>query len=96
LQRIAFLTEDPADNNRPVLGLADLYKAKVPNGALPSPTVTETMNLDGADQKAKISAAIAKWIGSDQTKGLLNDPFGLPIGLNIQRPAPATATAPAS
>ncbi len=96
LERIVALTEDPSDADRPVLGLADLYKAKVPNGAVPSPSVTEAVNSTTPDQKARVSTAIAKWIGSDQTKGVLNDPFGLPVGLNIQRPAPTTSTAPAS
>jgi hypothetical protein len=96
LERIAALIEDPADGEKPVYGLKDLFTAKVANGAMPAPSITELIASTAPDQKAKVNAAIAKLIGVDQTKGVLNDPFGLPIGLSIQRPAPATSTAPAS
>jgi hypothetical protein len=102
LERIVILTEDPSDADHPILGLVDLYKTKVPGGAAPSPSVSEAASMAtpdakaAADQKAKIAVAITKWVGSEQTKGLLNDAFGLPIGLGIQRPAPPPSSAPAS
>jgi hypothetical protein len=87
MERIAALVEEP---------LTALLKAKVSNATPPAPSVMESLTSTAVDQKGRVNAAIAKWIGADQTKGLLNDPFGLPIGMGIQRPAPTTSTAPAS
>lgn len=88
LERIVLLTEDQ---------LGALYKAKVPNGQPPSPSVADTMLSGGTDLADKVAAAVARWIGSEQTKGVLVEPFGLTPGLNIQRSAQAgPTTAPTS
>lgn len=96
LQRIVALVEDPSDGEKPVAGLKDVFLKKVPDGKVPAPTVMEAVASTAPDQKTKVDAAVAQWIGAGQTKGVLTDAFGLPIGLGIQRPAPATASAPAS
>ena len=45
----------------------------------------------------KVNAELAKWIGSAQAAGYLNDaPFSMPRNLNIKWAAPATSSAPAT
>ncbi|HOB73053.1 MAG TPA: hypothetical protein PKG54_00880 [Phycisphaerae bacterium] len=85
LERIVLMVEPP---------LGNLCKAKAPNAALPSPSLSDTV-LSTAGPQARVSEIIAKWIGSGQTKGVLNEAFNLPVGLGIQRPA-STTTTPAS
>jgi hypothetical protein len=86
LERIVLLVE-------PALGT--LCRAKAPNATLPSPGLADLVTSNAGPQ-ARAAEIIAKWIGAGQTKGVLNDAFNLPAGLGIQRPAPTTATAPAS
>lgn len=81
--------------------LIQAFKAKVPAGTVPDPTVTKVMaewKDTDPTRATKLTEAADKWIGSGSTPGVLNPPqaFGLPVGLGIKRPVPATQTAPAS
>ncbi|GMV97453.1 MAG: hypothetical protein HRF43_01070 [Phycisphaerae bacterium] len=90
LERAAMLAEEQ---------LTALYKAKLPNGPVPEPSVTKAIHETGAKQGPAMTAAVEKWIGSGSTPGVLNPPaaFGLPVGLGITRPPPpATSSAPSS
>lgn len=73
--------------------LAQLTSAKAPNAKPPAPSLADQV---AGNQKAKMAQTVTMWIGSGQTKGVLNEAFNLPPGLGMQRSAPATAPAPAS
>ncbi|HSW46120.1 MAG TPA: hypothetical protein VLM89_11185 [Phycisphaerae bacterium] len=77
--------------------LEALAKASDRNVKIPEPTVRAAMLGGTENRHNKMTAALNLWIGSGQTQGVLNNPpFSFPVGLEITRKQPATATAPAS
>ncbi len=76
--------------------LEKLVKAADRNAKTPNPTVWNALATNASDRETKMTEALAQWIGSGQTQGVLNQqPFGLPVGLGIKWKTPSTATAPA-
>jgi len=76
--------------------LEDLVKQAQPDVKLPSPAVRIAMLEDGDARYEQMKQSLMGWIGSAQTRGVLNAaPFNLPVGLGITLKAVAPATAPA-
>ncbi|HOW70185.1 MAG TPA: hypothetical protein PKY77_06235 [Phycisphaerae bacterium] len=72
--------------------------ASNPNTALPKPSIRDALTTGGKARRKLMTDALGALIGTTGKPGALNqNPFNLPVGLDIQRtPRPATTSAPAS
>lgn len=75
-----------------------LAKVIAPNATWPKLTVRDAMTTGGKERRRKMADAMGQLIGTNGMPGVLNqNPFNLPVGLDIQRtPRPTTSSAPAS
>ena len=75
--------------------LKAIVQSRAPNKQVPD--ITAAMLSGGPGRTDKMTLALNKWIGTTQSRGLLNDaPFNLKPGLGIERPSPTTAPSPSS
>jgi hypothetical protein len=76
--------------------IESLAKVIAPNAAWPKPSIREAMTTGGKERRKKMMDGLGQLIGTTGMPGILNqNPFNLPVGLDIQR-APRPTTAPAS